>query len=132
MDALLKGLGEHVYTMKINVADALLSLVLVAILVPVFGIGGYIFVVYLSEIINLSFSLWRLYRVTGVLPLPIRSISLPLVGILLVLPLGHPSLQGFFFLRFGLGIGIYVLFLFLCGCIGEDERQLLSKIVGKE
>lgn len=127
VDALLKGLGEHVYTMKVNVADALISLVLVALLVPKCGIGGYIFVVYLSECINVAFSLWRLYRVAGVLPSLLRSMTLPFLGILFFLPLGHPDLSGFLVLRFLLAIGMYLLFLCLCGCIGKEERQLFKK-----
>ncbi len=127
VDALLKGLGEHVYTMKVNVADALISLVLVALLVPKCGIGGYIFVVYVSECINVAFSLWRLYRVAGVLPSLLRSMTLPLLGIMFFLPLGHPDLSGFLILRFLLAIFMYLLFLCLCGCIGKEERQLFCK-----
>jgi len=129
VDALLKGLGEQVYTMKVNVADALFSLVMVALLVPEIGIWGYILVVYSSEIINLGFSAVKLRRVTGVLPGIKRSVTLPLLGILFILPLGHASLSGFLVLRFFLGIGIYLLFLFLCGCIGKEERELFRKAV---
>ncbi len=129
VDALLKGLGEQVYTMKVNVADALFSLVMVALLIPQMGIWGYIIVVYISEIINLMFSLARLNRVTKVLPSVMRSVSLPLLGILLILPLGHSSLSGFLILRFFLGIGIYLLYLVLSGCFGKEEKELFRKTV---
>lgn len=129
VDALLKGMGEQVYTMKVNVADALFSLGAVALLVPKWGILGYIFVVYVSEMINLSFSLARLHKVTGVLPSMLRSITLPLLGILFILPLGHSSLSGFLILRFLLGVGIYMLYLMLSGCLGKEEKELLVKTV---
>ena len=126
-DALLKGLGEQVYTMKVNVLDALLSLVLVAALVPNIGIWGYILVVYSSEIVNLGFSLYRLKKVTGSLPKPLRSISLPLLAVIFMLPLGHPALSGFLVLRCLLAAFIYLLFLWLSECIGKEERELLKK-----
>ena len=128
-DALLKGLGEQVYTMKVNVADALFSLGAVALLVPKWGILGYIVVVYVSEMINLVFSLARLRQVTGVLPAPLRSMTLPLLGILFILPLGHSSLSGFLTLRFLLALGMYLLYLVLSGCFGREEKELFRKTV---
>lgn len=64
-DALLKGIGEQVYTMVVNVIDALLSVLLVWLLLPLFGVTGYIAVLYISELINFSFSAARLLRKTG-------------------------------------------------------------------
>lgn len=131
-DALLKGLGEQIYTMKVNVLDALLSLVLVMLLVPRVGIWGYIGVVYVSEAVNLAFSLARLHRVTSVLPCVGQSIALPCLGVLMMLPLGHSSLVGFLGLRCFLAVGVYFLFLWLSGGIGRDDRELLKKTFGKK
>ena len=64
-DAILKGLGEQVHCMKVNIADALLSVVLVCFLVPRYGIMGYIVTIYVAEIVNASLSVGRLVRVTG-------------------------------------------------------------------
>jgi len=61
-DSLLKGMGEQVYTMKVNIADASISLILVKLLVPEFGINGYIAVLYIAELINFSFSAARLIK----------------------------------------------------------------------
>ena len=49
--------------MRYNVADAAISMVLVYLLLPVFGIKGYILVIVLSEVFNFSLSLGRLIRV---------------------------------------------------------------------
>lgn len=66
VDSMLKGLGEQIYTMKVNVLDALTSVIAVTILVPKMGIMGYVAVILISELINFSFSLHRLKKVTGV------------------------------------------------------------------
>ena len=59
-DAMMKGLGEQLYSMKINIADAALSLLLVVLLVPRFGIGGYIVTIYVSELFNTVCSITHL------------------------------------------------------------------------
>ena len=66
VDSMLKGLGEQIYTMKINVIDAASSVVAVTLLVPQMGIMGYVVVILISELINFSFSLHRLKKVTGI------------------------------------------------------------------
>ena len=65
VDAVLKGLGEQVYCMKVNIVDAASGLLLVMLLTPVMGIGGYILTVWVCEVGNLAASIRRLGRVTG-------------------------------------------------------------------
>ena len=61
-DSLLKGMGEQIYTMKVNIADAAVSVILVRLLVPRFGIYGYIAVLYVAEILNFALSAARLMK----------------------------------------------------------------------
>ena len=63
-DAILKGLGEQVHCMKVNIADAVISVILVSLLVPRYGIIGYIVTIYIAEILNAAFSVARLLKVT--------------------------------------------------------------------
>ena len=65
VDALLKGLGEQVYVMKVNMADAACGLALVVLLTPVMGIDGYILCIWLCEAGNLFASIRRLGKITG-------------------------------------------------------------------
>lgn len=64
-DALLKGLGEQVYCMKVNMIDALCSLVLVVICTPTLGLFGYVLSLYVCEIVNLGMSAWKLWDRLG-------------------------------------------------------------------
>ncbi len=61
-DSLLKGMGEQVYTMNVNIADAAISVIMVRLLVPKFGIFGYIAVLYIAEIFNFALSAARLLK----------------------------------------------------------------------
>ncbi len=62
VDSMLKGMGEQVYTMWVNIADALISVILVATLLPGMGISGYIVTVYFTEILNATLSITRLLQ----------------------------------------------------------------------
>ncbi len=66
VDALLKGLGQQFYCMVVNIADSLLSVILVWLLLPRMGITGYIITVYFTEIVNATLSITRLLCVARV------------------------------------------------------------------
>lgn len=64
-DGCLKGLGEMMFCMVVNIADAGLSALLVWLMLPRGGIAAYCFVICFTETFNFAVSLWRLRRVTG-------------------------------------------------------------------
>lgn len=66
VDSVLKGLGEQIWGMKVNVADAIISVFAVWMLVPVMGINGYILVIIISELFNFFFSMLRLKKITKI------------------------------------------------------------------
>lgn len=59
-DGMLKGLGQQLHSMAINVADAALSLALVVWLLPLWAVRGYLFILFFSECFNFALSLRRL------------------------------------------------------------------------
>lgn len=117
VDCILKGLGEQVYTMKVNIADAAICLVLVLLLVPRAGVIGYVFVIYVSEAVNAALSIMRMQSKTGLrispkmLLLPFLSAAASYASVnATVLLLVH---------RFGLLLPVYVrLFLYASVYIG--------------
>ena len=76
-DCALKGLGEQVYTMWVNIADSALSIVLVVLLLPTFGAIGYVYVIFLAELFNFTLSFARLCHVTTVRYSFLRSLVFP-------------------------------------------------------
>ena len=81
-DAMLKGLDEQNYSMKINVLDALISVILVWIFVPLFGIDGYLISIYVSELFNTVFSVTRLLSISKTPPKIFKWVLQPLFCIL--------------------------------------------------
>ncbi len=62
-DGMLKGLNQQLQSMKYNIIDSVISILLLYLLLPRFGIYGYIAVIYISEIINTTLSVQRLVKV---------------------------------------------------------------------
>ena len=65
VDGCLKGLGQQVWSMAINILDAALGVALVYTLLPVGALNAYIGIIYFNEILNLALSLMRLRRAVG-------------------------------------------------------------------
>ena len=60
VDGCLKGLGEQLWCMGVNVADSLLGLLLMRLLLPRYALTGYVFVLYATELFNFVLSAGRL------------------------------------------------------------------------
>ena len=60
VDGCLKGLGEQLWCMGVNVADSLLGLLLMRLLLPRYALTGYVLVLYATELFNFALSAGRL------------------------------------------------------------------------
>ena len=61
-DSMLKGMGEQVFSMWVNITDSFLSVLLVCLLIPRIGIMGYALVIVIMEGYNFLLSFYRLKR----------------------------------------------------------------------
>ncbi len=64
-DGCLKGLGEMMYCMYVNIADVGLSALLVWLALPRWGLAAYIGVICFTEAFNFALSILRLKKVSG-------------------------------------------------------------------
>ena len=65
VDGCLKGLGQQVWSMGINILDSVTGLLLVWWLLPKYALAAYIGIIYFTEILNFILSIARLRRVTA-------------------------------------------------------------------
>ena len=65
VDGCLKGLGQQVWSMGINIMDALVGLALVWWLLPKYALAAYIAIIYLTELFNFALSMLRLRKITA-------------------------------------------------------------------
>ncbi len=140
-DAALKGLGEELYSMKVNIADAFLSVVLVWVLVPRIGVNGYLLTIYISETFNTVASVTRLLIKTGASARLMKWIYKPLFSVvcatlfskfvfsaLLSLPMGPISL-----IVHVLATALcYLALLLLTRAFDGEDRRWLSALFVKE
>lgn len=139
-DAILKGMGEQFYAMKVNIADAFISVFLVYFLVPIYGIYGYIATIYIAEIINASLSILRMIKVTGLRPPIIKFLLCPLVctagatSVCNILGNTIIDLDSITGLISGmiLYIAIYLIALFCIGGLSRDDVTWLKNVFSKK
>ncbi|MEF2919796.1 MAG: oligosaccharide flippase family protein [Acutalibacteraceae bacterium] len=66
VDSMLKGLNQQIHYLSYNIADSVISVILVTVLVPLYGIMGVIIVMYVGTLLNTGLSLLRLIKVTEI------------------------------------------------------------------
>lgn len=63
-DGILKGLDRQNFTFRTSVGDSILRIVLISIFVPKTSMLGFIYIMYLSNILTFSLNLFKLIKVT--------------------------------------------------------------------
>ncbi len=139
VDGVLKGMGEQVYSMNVNIADALCSVIMVWLLLPSMGLQGYVITIYVTETLNTTLSLTRMLRVSRMKVDLKKMVFAPLLcvagatclirlcGMLLPLPIPDS----------GLSLGVFiavtaVVYLILCamtGSIGREEWAQVKELI---
>ena len=139
-DAMLKGLGEQVYSMNVNIADALLSVLLVKLLIPRLGILGYLVTIYISELFNTTMSLYRLLSISRAKVQIFRWIYKPLfcilgatciVRLILLLLPTKGDLLGVI-LSLSLSAFLYLVLLRFFGGFDKKDRAWLLSLFSKD
>ncbi len=139
-DALLKGLGQQLYSMTVNIVDAALSTLLVWLLVPHYGINGYIFVIISMEILNFGLSATRMLNLSGMRPRVFSWLVKPLLCII-----GSSALTRLAFnalpvqlspalsltLCIAVTAGLYILLLRLTRAFDDEDKIWIKGIFTK-
>lgn len=136
VDGMLKGMGLQTASMRINILDALVSLLLVWQLIPRLGISGYLLTIYVSEILNFTLSFWQLHRHAG-LWLPFyRSVLAPLLAALCAILLPRLLVPAFCSAQIVgtlmLSAVVYYLLLRLLGSVNRRDIRWFFGIFQKK
>ena len=65
-DALLKGMDQQLSVLRYSIIDSSLSVILLYTLLPIFGLKGYITVLFFTSFVNAALSISRLTAVTRI------------------------------------------------------------------
>lgn len=81
IDNILKGLGKQMKVMKCNIIDLFTSIFFICSFLPLFGLNGYLLVIYISELLNFSISLYQLKKATSFQIDKVNWLLKPIIGI---------------------------------------------------
>jgi stage V sporulation protein B len=142
VDGMLKGLGEQLASMKYNIIDSAISVLLVYTLIPRMGVRGYIVCVFITELVNDALSLARLMTVTGVRIPVFRTVVSPLLSIVGACAATHLVMKAlpfeFFHSAVEISCGIsvmllfYINFLFVFRALGREDVAWFHSIFKKK
>jgi len=140
VDGVLKGLGEQVAVVRINVMDTAICVMLVWLLVPLFGLRGYMMMIVISEIFNMILSAGRLVYVTGFRADMPRWAVVPFLGAfgaVFAAKYGMALLgfdvakAGGILLAFAAFLLLYYMVLRLTGCLTQKDLALFARVFRK-
>ncbi len=118
VDGILKGMGEQLYSMRVNIFDSFLSVILVYFMLPKWGIYGYVVIIFIMEIINASLSILKLLQRCDAKMKIIKWVIKPLICIVgstsVVKLIISNNIFGFAGYKFGSAMGILLCLGIYC------------------
>lgn len=133
VDGILKGLNQQVSSLRYSVADSALRIVLILLVVPRYGMKGFLFIMVVSNVMTSFLNTHRLLTVTGIRIQWRNWVVGPLLGAGASMSLTYFLCRLPFFVHINgiiqiiLGIlclcGAYVLLLWLLGCVRPSELK---------
>ncbi len=122
VDSVLKGLGEQLHSMKINLIDSGSSLILVLILTPLFGLNGYIVSVYFCEILNCILSFLHLKKTVEIPKILTKTVVKQLICVILTYLVCMPLIKMEIFVSIFWKISLYVAIYSLLTYIFSNKK----------
>jgi stage V sporulation protein B len=139
VDSMLNGLNQQFQTLKINILDSALRIVLIFFLVPKFGMTAYIVILYVSAFLNGTLSIRRLLIASDTkLPFgdwiikPLLSIASSAVFVRLLFQFivsGTSVTAWNLTLKIIIMIAVYIFLLFVTRCLDKDDVTWFKRII---
>lgn len=131
LHGLLNGLGEQFFLFWNNIASSLISIAVIWFFMPAYGIAAFLWGWFLSLLFAVLSSLYLLWKRTGAFPSLYNCILKPLLAgaaaglvVKYFIRISEPSKLLFLGSFAAVGI-LYLLFLFLLGCLSRKDMELV-------
>ncbi|MEZ4357451.1 MAG: oligosaccharide flippase family protein [Eubacteriales bacterium] len=125
VDCVLTGLNQQVNSMCYNLIESIINTILIFVLIPIYGITGYLFLLFIGKSVNMTLSIIRLIKVTDFkfrfgswLLVPVLNSLLTCYIIKLILRMTEPTTIWAIILFIAF-IFLYLYFLKLTRCISK-------------
>ena len=127
-DGILKGLDQQAFTFRTAVSDSVIRIILILILLPIFGLRGFIWIMYFSNVLTCFLNVGRLLHVTRVKIRFINEILLPLTSAV-VIAIACDRLLG---LWGSMGNLVYIILLCIISLPLYFGAMLMFKVVSPD
>lgn len=130
VDSILKGLDLQLGVMGVNILDLFVSISFIYFLLPIHGIYGYISVIFISELLNTSISIFQLKRATKFKFDFFNWLAKPFLSIIFanfltnLFPIFTQNIFLKLFIEILLFVIIYILCLISTNCIGKEDIKI--------
>lgn len=138
VDNMLKGIGEQVSLMRVNILTSIISAVLIYSLLPKYAITGYIVTIYVVRILNFTLSLRKLLAATE-LKIDLFRIAKSMFSIIGAVNVSDVLIRyfdasgipiaGSLYFQIPLTALIYLLLLRVFSCITHDDVVWVKSIL---
>lgn len=126
IDSILKGLNKQVGVMFCNILDLSITTCCIYFLLPLWGINGYVFSIFVSELLNFSISLFQMIKYSKIKPNFTDWIVIPIICSLIsyfIIYIFH-----FSFANMVLNLTLNIVFFILIYLIGFIS---INKLINK-
>lgn len=124
VDAVLKGLNEQVNVVRINIYDTIISIILLYILLPLYGVNGYIIAFFASEIFNSFLSIRRLIKKRYFKMKFVSWVALPAFSMMISIVITKMLVADQLVVSVAAATGIYMLILCILGIVTKEDFAL--------
>lgn len=126
-DGMLKGLDQQVFSFRTAIGDSLIRIILILIILPRFGLLGFIGIMYFSNFLTCLLNVGRLTKITKCGFKPVIEIFLPLLCAFTV-----TLFSNFILNQFSLNNLVYIILLSVFSAVLYMVSLLLFGITEKE
>ncbi len=135
-DGILKGLDQQDFTFYTAVTDSVLRIILILLVLPIFGLSGFIWIMYFSNLLTCSLNVGRLLKISKAKLMIMKELILPIVSALCVTLLADTILRLFgalnnllyIILLCLIALPLYLALIFAFGTVKTaDLRDFLRK-----
>ena len=134
-DGILKGLDQQKFTFKTSLSDSAIRIVLVLLILPLFGLNGFIGIMYFSNMLTCFLNVGRVVKLTkakiklvGEVFLPLLSaVAVTLISNLLIRSLWSGGSLVYIILLCSVSISSYAGVLFAFKTVTLDEIKSFTK-----
>ena len=127
-DAMTKGLGQQKACVRYNIITSAMDVILLFLLLPSYGMQGYLFSFFITHLLNFILSLRRLLKIAGNVITP----SVPIFAVVstasAIFISSHVHLP---VIRAGAFIVIFGCLLFLLSVLGKEDVAWIKGLIKK-